>query len=119
MLSSVISGFGALPDEVKAALIFLGDQPQIPSQAAKLVIESWRQTGKGIVIPVFNGKRGHPVLIETRFKTEIENLDPEKGLRTLSEKFKHEVMEVECGIPEILRDIDTPEDYEIEINKNR
>lgn len=119
MLSSVICGFGTLPDEAKAALIFLGDQPQIPSQAAKLVIESWRQTGKGIVIPVFNGKRGHPVLIETRFKTEIENLDPEKGLRTLSEKFKHEVMEVECSIPEILRDIDTPEEYEIEINKNR
>jgi CTP:molybdopterin cytidylyltransferase MocA len=37
----------------------------------------------------------------------------------LAEKFKNDVYEVECNIPEILRDIDTPEDYENEINKNR
>ncbi len=116
MLSSVICGFSALPAETKAALIFLGDQPQIPVQAAEMVIDEWEKSGKGIVIPVFNRKRGHPVLIETRFKPEIEKLDPEKGLRLLSQKFENEVYEVNTGIPEILRDIDTPEDYETEIN---
>ena len=119
MLSSVICGFRALPDEIKAALIFLGDQPQIPPQASTLVIEAWKQSKKGIVIPTFNGRRGHPVLIETKYKTEIEKLDPEKGLRTLSEKNKNDLFEVECEIPEILRDIDTPEEYESEINKNQ
>jgi molybdenum cofactor cytidylyltransferase len=119
MLSSVICGFRALPGEAKAALVFLGDQPQIPSQVADLVIETWIQSGKGIIMPVFNGKRGHPVLIETRYKTEIEKLDPEKGLRALSEKFKDDVQEVKCNLPEILRDIDTPEEYEAEINKNQ
>jgi molybdenum cofactor cytidylyltransferase len=119
MLSSVICGFRTLPEEAKAALIFLADQPQIPSPVTDLVIETWQKSGKGIVIPTFNGRRGHPVLIETRYKTEIEKLDPEKGLRVLAEKFKNDVYEVECSIPEILRDIDTPEDYENEINKNR
>jgi molybdenum cofactor cytidylyltransferase len=118
MLSSAICGFRALPPEVKAALVFLGDQPQIPSHAASLVIDAWKQSKKGIVMPTFNGRRGHPVLIETRFKTEIEKLDPERGLRTLSEKYKNDVLEVECEIPEILKDIDTPEEYEREINKN-
>ncbi len=70
-------------------------------------------------MPMFNGRRGHPALIETRYKTEIESLDPENGLRALAEKFKDDVYEVECNIPEILRDIDTPEDYENEINKNQ
>ncbi|KAF0238488.1 MAG: molybdenum hydroxylase accessory protein YgfJ [Prolixibacteraceae bacterium] len=116
MLSSVICGFSALPADAKAALIFLGDQPQIPPQVAGLVIETWLQSKKGIVMPTFNGRRGHPVLIETRYKTEIEKLDPNKGLRTLSEKFKDDVIEVECDVPEILRDIDTPEEYE-EISK--
>lgn len=119
MLSSVICGFRALPEEAKVALIFLADQPQIPSPVTDLVIETWQKSGKGIVIPTFNGKRGHPVLIETRYKTEIEKLDPEKGLRVLAEKFKNDVYEVECSIPEILRDIDTPEEYQYEINKNR
>jgi molybdenum cofactor cytidylyltransferase len=119
MLSSVICGFGALPEEAKAVLIFLGDQPQIPSQVTDLVIKAWRLSKKGIIMPTFNGKRGHPVLIETRYKTEIGRLNPEKGLRTLSEKFKDDVFEVGCGIPEILRDIDTPEEYQFEINKNQ
>ena len=119
MLSSVICGFRGLPVEAKAALIFLADQPQIPSPVTDLVIEAWQKSGKGIVIPTFNGRRGHPSLIETRYKTEIENLDPEKGLRALSEKFKDDVFEVECNIPEILRDIDTQEEYQYEINKNQ
>ena len=116
MLSSVICGFRALPEEAKAAIIFLGDQPQIPSLVANLVVEAWQQSGKGIVIPVTKGRRGHPVLIETRYKPEIERLDPEKGLRILSEKHKNDVYEMKCLIPEILRDIDTPEEYEMEIN---
>ena len=119
MLSSAICGFRALPCEAKAALIFLADQPQIPAQVTDLVIKAWIESGKGIVIPTFNGRRGHPVLIETRYKADIERLDPEKGLRILSEKFKNDVFEVECSMPEILRDIDTPEDYENEINKNQ
>jgi len=119
MLSSVICGFRALPNGAKAALIFLGDQPQIPSRVTDLVITAWIQSKKGIIMPTFSGRRGHPALIETRYKTEIERLDPEKGLRTLSEKFKEDVFEVECSIPEILRDIDTPEEYQFEINKNQ
>jgi molybdenum cofactor cytidylyltransferase len=119
MLSSAICGFRSLPGETKAALIFLGDQPQIPPQVTDLVVKAWIQSGKGIVMPTFNGRRGHPVLIETRYKSEIEHLDPKKGLRTLSEKFKDDVFEVECNIPEILRDIDTPEEYQYEISKNQ
>jgi len=119
MLSSVICGFNALPEEAKAALIFLGDQPQIPSLVTNLVVAAWKESGQGIVIPTIKRRRGHPVLIETRYKQEIENLDPNKGLRALSEQNKNDVYEMNCLIPEILRDIDTPEDYEMEINKNQ
>ncbi len=117
MLSSVICGFKTLPKEANAVLVFLGDQPQIPSRATDLVIDAWKKSGKGIVMPKFNGRRGHPLLIETRYSGEIKKLDPEKGLRALAEKYKNDVCEVECEIPEILRDIDTPEEYEMEINK--
>ena len=116
MLSSVICGFRALPAEADAALVFLGDQPQIPGEVTRLVIEAWQNSGKGIIIPITNGRRGHPVLIETKYKSEIEKLNPEKGLRQLMEKFAEDVFEAECNLPEILRDIDTPEEYSREIN---
>lgn len=119
MLSSVICGFDALPEDAKAAILFLGDQPQIPDTVPGRIMEAWKNSGKGIVIPVFTGKRGHPVLIETKYKKEIKQLDPNKGLKALMEKFNGDVHEVECNSPEITRDIDTPADYHFEINKNK
>lgn len=117
MLSSVICGFNGLPETAGAALLFLGDQPQIPAAVSLAVIEAWKTSGKGIIIPASEGKKGHPVLIEIRYRKEIEQLNPEKGLRSLMEKFSSDVHVVECSTPEILRDIDTPADYENEINK--
>lgn len=117
MLSSAICGFHALPGTAKAALIFLGDQPQIPSSIALNVLEAWKRSVKGIIVPVYRGRRGHPVLIETRFIPEIENLDQNRGLKQLMEKFPEEIFEINCISPEILRDIDTPEEYKLEINK--
>jgi molybdenum cofactor cytidylyltransferase len=119
MLSSVICGLTAIPAKTQAVLLFLGDQPQVPHAAAEMVCNEWTASGCGIVIPAFSGRRGHPVLIETRYLPEILKLDPEKGLRQLMEQFKTDIFEVDCPYPEILRDIDTPEQYQQEINKNQ
>jgi molybdenum cofactor cytidylyltransferase len=118
MLSSVICGFSALPKSAKAVLLFLGDQPNIPHAVTDKVVKAWRRNNKGIVIPTFNSRRGHPGLFEIKYITEIGKLDPTKGLRTLSERYKNDVLEVECNFPAILKDIDTPEEYQMEINKN-
>ena len=118
MLSSVICGFRALPKSASAALVFLGDQPMIPHEVADKIVKAWRVGNKGIVIPTFDGKRGHPVLFATKYMPEIEKLNPATGLRVLSEKYRSDVLEVECNIPAILKDIDTPEEYQMEINKN-
>ncbi len=86
MLSSAICGIHALPETAEAFLIFLGDQPQIPSSVSKLVIEAWEKSGKSIIVPVYQNRRGHPVLIETRFIPEIEKLDQNRGLKQLLEE---------------------------------
>lgn len=117
MLSSVICGIGSLPESSEAVLVYLGDQPQISTDVTFKVVDAYNKSGKGIVIPVYKGKRGHPVLIDMKYRSEIEQLDPEKGLRQLMEKFRTDVHEIECGRPEILRDIDTPQDYNFETSK--
>jgi len=114
MLSSVICGLNALPVKTGAFLVYLGDQPQIIGDVTFKVINAYKKSGKGIIIPIFNNKRGHPVLIDYKYKSEIQKLDPEKGLRQLMEKFSNDIYEIECGRPEILRDIDTPQDYRFE-----
>jgi molybdenum cofactor cytidylyltransferase len=117
MLTSVKCGFRSLPDDFEAVLVFQGDQPLIPPQTVNEVIEAWRKSGKGIAVPVFENKRGHPLLIDRKYKTEIEKLNDREGLRSLAIKFHRDVLEVNVKTPEILRDIDTQEDYLNEINQ--
>ncbi|MDP2337902.1 MAG: nucleotidyltransferase family protein [Bacteroidota bacterium] len=111
MHTSVISGVKALPLEAKAVLIFLGDQPFIPAKAIGTVIESWKNSGKGIVIPLFEGRRGHPPLYDLKYRNELENLDAAAGLRSVAQKFPEDICAVETFCPEIVRDIDTKNDY--------
>ena len=119
MLSSVKCGFKSVPSDFEAILVFQGDQPLIPPSVVNMMIEAYRSTGKGIVIPVYDKKRGHPLLIDCRYKDEINTLDSNEGLRSLSYKYSGDVLEVETDIPGILRDFDTYEEYKKEINQKQ
>jgi molybdenum cofactor cytidylyltransferase len=119
MLSSVKCGFKNVPSDFEAILVFQGDQPLIPPSVVNMMIEAYRSTGKGIVIPVYDKKRGHPLLIDRKYKEEIKTLDSNEGLRSLSYKYSGDVLEVETDIPGILRDFDTYEEYKKEINQKQ
>jgi molybdenum cofactor cytidylyltransferase len=119
MLSSVKCGFRDLPENVAAALVFQGDQPFISPAVIRSLINAYLSSAKGIVIPVYNNKRGHPLLVDGKYRNNIELLDPEKGLRELARCFSDDVLEVQSDEPGILRDFDTYEDYMEEINKNQ
>lgn len=117
MLSSVQCGFKNLPPDFDAVLVFPGDQPFIEPDVINLVIRSFRETVRGIVIPVYGKKRGHPLLISNRYKDVIDTLDENEGLRSLTELYKEDVLEVKTNSPGILKDFDTREDYLNEINR--
>ena len=111
MLSSVQCGIGALPSDAASALIFLGDQPGIPPAVTNAVIDAYSEELYGIVIPVHSHRRGHPLLVDLKYRKEIEQLDLEQGLRSLRHHFPDDVLEVDVEEPGILVDIDTPADY--------
>ncbi|MCK4750519.1 MAG: nucleotidyltransferase family protein [Bacteroidales bacterium] len=111
MLSSVRCGFSSMPEDTGTALVFLGDQPGIPPEVTDTIIKAYDESLHGIVIPVYDHRRGHPLLVDMKYKREIEKLDLEKGLRSLMHHFPEDVLEVEVDEPGILVDIDTREDY--------
>lgn len=113
MLSSVICGMNALPGDTGTVLVFLGDQPGISPGVTDTILEAHHASPHGIVIPVTNRRRGHPLLVDFKYKGAIGKLDPEKGLRDLMHQFPEDVLEVEMDTPGILLDIDTPEEYSI------
>jgi len=118
MLSSVKCGFRNLPDKFGAALIFLGDQPMVKIPVINSLIDAYRNSGKGIVIPVTGNKRGHPLLIDSKYRHEVENLDSGAGLNVLAKNYSYDVSEVDVNTSSILKDIDTIDDYNLEMNQN-
>jgi len=117
MLSSVQCGFRNLPDRYDAAMVFPGDQPLIEPAVINKIIAGYRSGGKGILIPVYKKKRGHPLLIDYRYRDMIYSLNAEEGLRSLAGKNHRDVQEIPVNSPGIIKDIDTKEDYLNEINQ--
>jgi molybdenum cofactor cytidylyltransferase len=118
MLSSVQCGFLQLPPEAEAALVFLADQPAIKPCVAEALVKAFKDTSRGIIVPIFDRRRGHPVLISTQYRTEIGTLDREVGLRQLLDRHPQDILEIPVDDPAVLRDLDTPEDYESETSKD-
>jgi len=119
MLSSIQCGLGALPDDTDAIMILLGDQPMVTGPVIDQLADTYRHTDKGILIAVHKGKRGHPIIINTKYKKDIKQLGSENSMNDFTKKFAPEILEVETGTTEILRDIDTPEDYHKELTYRR
>ena len=117
MFSSVRKGIGSLPSNCTAAVIALGDQPMINSKVIDRMVDAFVSGTKDIIIPVSGGKRGHPLLISGRYFSEIKNLDEDASLRDILTAHEGDILELEVGTDEILRDIDTREEYDKEIKK--
>ncbi len=119
MLSSIICGFMALPADTGAVLVFLGDQPRITPEITNHIITAYHESRQGIVVPVINQRRGHPLLVDFKYRPQILKLDPDKGLRSLMRLFPEDLLEVDTNEPGILLDIDTRKDYNNTIQKTK
>ena len=111
MSVSIARGVERVPEEAGAILIALCDQPAIPPAIISFLIDEWRRTGAPLQVPEFEGRGGHPVLIDCRFRQELLKLDPERGLRSLFEAHRGAVRRVPVDSPFVARDMDTWEDY--------
>jgi molybdenum cofactor cytidylyltransferase len=117
MLSSVKCGLEYLPAGFRAAMVFLGDQPMVETSVINKMIESYFDSGNGILVPVFENQRGHPLMADKKYRDEIIGLDDPEGLKGLLRRHPDDILEVDSERQSVLMDIDTKEDYINEINK--
>ena len=76
------------------------------------VIETYELAPTIIVIPTYEGKNGHPILLDLSLKEEILTMDPEQGLRQVIRAHPGQVACIEVPSRAVLEDCDLPEDYE-------
>jgi molybdenum cofactor cytidylyltransferase len=110
MGASIAAGMRELPGDAQATLIALADHPAVPAAVVSTIIEEWTQ-GARIVIPTWQGRGGHPVLVDLSLKPELLNLPESGGLRALFESHRETVRRLAVNSPFVARDMDTWDDY--------
>src|SRR5690242_12623269 len=95
-----------------SALIMLGDQPLITPQIIDTLIETRHTTGKRIIAPLYDGKRGSPVLFDASLFPELLEVTGDEGGRRILEHHREEVALVEMSNATANYDIDTWEAYQ-------
>jgi len=94
-----------------AVMVALGDQPDVPSEAYRRVVERWRATGAPIVVPRYAGAliTGHPALFAASVFPELLSLRGDIGARGLLAADPARVIEEDLEWPPP-RDVDSIED---------
>ncbi len=115
MLSSVQTGLASVPEGARAVLIALGDQPFGEPEVARAVVRSWRNSGRGLIVPSHDGRRGHPLLIDLKYRDAVAKLSPDVGLREILLEHPDDLQHVVVEVDSIARDMDTRADYEREV----
>ncbi|HKO61011.1 MAG TPA: nucleotidyltransferase family protein [Pyrinomonadaceae bacterium] len=109
MSASIACGVHLVPASIRAILITPVDHPAVPPIVVTRIIEAGELNA--LVVPTWEDRGGHPVLVHAPFRDRLLNLDPERGLRGLFESHSHQVMRLPVDSPYIARDMDTWDDY--------
>ena len=106
MTTSLQAGVRALPGDSLGAMLFLVDHPAFaPATIEKLVASL---SPGGIVVPIHDGRRGHPVLFSRGVFREILDLESDTGANVVVRRDPNRVVEVPVDDHGTLIDVDTP-----------
>ena len=108
---SVARGVEALGEGADAALVALVDHPAVAPSAIRELIEVRERTGARLVVPEWQGRGGHPVLVDLSLREELLRVAPTHGLRALFDAHRAEVLRVSSESPYVARDMDTWDEY--------
>jgi molybdenum cofactor cytidylyltransferase len=107
---SLKTGIAAIPPEADGAVVCLGDMPQVDAALIDQLIAAFDPVkGALAVVPVFDGRRGNPVLWSRRFFPDLMAIEGDVGARHMIGRYSEAVVEVPVTGNGTLVDVDTPE----------
>jgi molybdenum cofactor cytidylyltransferase len=114
MACSLKAGLVSLPPETDAAIVALGDQPQIQPGIVRQVLQAYHESRSSLVFPSYRMQRGHPWVVARSLWGELVDIEPPKNLRNFVQQNTDQIQYVIVQNDSILRDLDTPADYQRE-----
>jgi CTP:molybdopterin cytidylyltransferase MocA len=110
--SSLKIGIENLPETTTHFFIYPVDYPLIQKQTLKLLIEAEKTTHQEIVLPTYEGKGGHPVLISISLKEEFLSLQEDEPASLIIHRDSNRVNRISVQDFGVIQDVDTFEDYQ-------
>jgi molybdenum cofactor cytidylyltransferase len=107
MSTSLKAGLTALPPNVDAVAILLGDMPEVDAALIERLVAAL-EGGKQIAIPVQGGRQGNPVVWKRALFPELAKVAGDRGAKSLIAKHHVLVAEVPADA-RAFTDVDTPE----------
>ncbi len=109
--TSIRAGINALPQNTGASVFLLADQPQIPVDVIRALVESHTREMQSILAPlVLEERRANPVLFDRDAFPDLLQLTGDVGGRAIFDKHRVEYLPWHDDI--LLFDVDKPEDYQ-------
>lgn len=109
MAASLLAGIASLPPETAGAFVFLGDMPRVPYVVLRPMAEAVR-AGAPAAAPIFQGRRGNPVLLAREVFADVARLRGDMGARPILQALGARVARVESPDDGVLFDVDVPGD---------
>jgi molybdenum cofactor cytidylyltransferase len=110
-LSSLVAGLKSLPARSEAVVVCLVDMPFVTEQTVDATIRTFSQTHASIVVPVYEGRRGHPVLFSKSVYEELQSAPPDEGARWVVNSNISRVFHVEVPDEGVVITINTRDEY--------
>jgi CTP:molybdopterin cytidylyltransferase MocA len=109
MAGSVRVGLASLDPSCSAVLVCLADHPLASAETIMSLMRAHQESPDKIIMPAYNGKRGHPSLFPAAILQEIFIFDT---LRDVVRRDEKRVRVIDVPDEGVILDIDTNEDYE-------
>jgi molybdenum cofactor cytidylyltransferase len=93
-------------------MFLVGDQPFINESIINSMVESFTPVNCSAVVPLYNGKRGNPVIFASSLREKLLHLSGDSGGRVLLEGLEESIITVSFADKKFGLDIDTLEEYE-------
>ena len=111
-IGSIRAGIRALETHpIDAVLVWPVDRPHVALDTVSALLDGFRRTHREIVVPVWEGRRGHPVLFARAVFAELLAAPNDEGARAVVRRIRARVTEVRVTDSAVLEDLNTPGDY--------
>ena len=109
--SSLRLGLESASVEARAAMVFLGDQPNLKMEAILSVMDRYGETGGPVVRAVYRGRPGHPVLLDRSIWGDLTDPSGDRGAGPTLAQRPEWVVPAPIDLPEPM-EVDTPADFQ-------